>query len=316
MIRDHQFETNAITASYVDRTLGNKLYNPDELIKSMGVCKHDRLTTSDGLMQLHLDKRFDSQKPLIMQKMPIQLFSSLTQNCGHLITEFCDDLDIVANSHPCLGSLFPIVKFSTYSSVYKSEYPNIYGDMRHAEQLKEDLALNIDWTTAFSDTEGKWQAVMSEHPLDVTYKVRNLRGICKSQFILIHHDNCRYSVLPVTIFRNLEFNSEFFAFTPPKPPYSFFNEHLLPLHPNAIVVISPDVIDVVHRLSDPNTVYLTNIGHDLWLDKLNYNVLKGRQVVLLDPMNMHSEYTIALIQKLKQHQISSTVSPMYPNLIY
>lgn len=318
MNKNHLFEKLVITASFLDRNLANRYSDPDSLSVTSSICSLKGMpVTADGQIKIHTDKINEFLGNEIFLKMTYWDFVNSAQICGHVITQRFGDCDTILNCDERYISRFPAIRLSRSPKNFESSRgASFVDDLDQGQQLSSDLGVNVDWSTPYKDTNGVWKPVMKELSNYETFKVRDIDDVCKGQFILVTHpwENW-YATLPVTAFSNLKFRTDFIAFTPPPPPYSFLNEQLISVYPNARIILTPNIPAALRHQSSNQEIYLANIGGQFWLDGLNYNVLRGRQVVVIDEGGLHTTYSLKLLEKLNQNQILASAEYAHPNYL-
>ena len=316
MVMQDNFTGSIMAASAVNLTLKNAIPSPHSLKQVMPVARVDKgLVIAEGRLKISTGRRYDIALDSIYATMTLESFTRSVQTAGPLITEMKDGVEVIVNNSAEIAALFSALRVARrINQVAPVAISDFEADLAYARQVASDLNIQIGWDHPFACSEASWTPIMKELPAGKTFKIWDKSGVLKCQFILVFCSaSSSYSVIPVTLFRCLDFNNEIIGFTPPKPPYAFLNEHLLSHYNTATVVLTPNVQRALQSPANANYLYLANLGYEAWLDGFDYSILRDRRLIVVDEDGLYPEYTLQLLARLKQNGINAEVEYKYPN---
>ncbi len=295
MIRNYNLEKDIITAAIADRKVANMLHRPNELQKLMPVVEDNGdAVTADGQLRIYRNSYTEIEMlPSIQANMETSQLVQNGQWCENRCTAIINGVETVV----VMGGWLPALRLLQFPNSGYFEQ-----DISVGVALSSSLKVNGNWSSNYTPDSGHWRSTNQQLPVEMTYKLNDINHICRGEFIILFNGS-NYLVLPVTLYRNVNVQKPFVAFIPPSRPRCFLNENWLRHYPHATIVLTPNILDAINHQQNPNQIVMANLGHAEWLDSLDYSVLVGRNVVIIDD-GAEGPYTIALIEKLQSHNLN------------
>lgn len=301
MIRNFQFEHDILTASAVDLAIANSLNNPNSLCEIMQVVECDgHAVTADGLLKFHNDRQQQFLPPNFSSKISYENFALLSQHTGTQVTQIVGGIETVVN----VSSIFRALRLSTYPTLIPYGREAFAMDIQHARGLVQTLKLTLGWDQSIGNREAVWKESNELLPDSATFKAYDINGNISFQFMVVTDYVKSYAVLPVVLYRHLEVQYPYIGFSPPNFRCAFLNEQHLTQFPNATVILTPNIVSALLTAPTEDRIVLANIGYESWLNKLSFDVLKERRLVLVDEDGLHKGYTLKLLEKLHLNNIA------------
>lgn len=175
-----------------------------------------------------------------------------------------------------------------YRMLYNSGLSFDLRDIQKAKELGSWLGISGSWVSTVPDDVVYAQCpapfnIVFESGTDI-FQVKNINGIVQYNLQFFYPDSCSYYVLPLSYYKDPNFNTPVRLFIPPRPPYIWMNTEYLGIFPNAEVYLTDDVLLAKDYQQSYAGICLGNPGGTLWITNLDIQHLQGRSVTI-----MHTE---------------------------